>query len=123
MEKQGQFIGQSYLNLETYRRSGEAMPTPVWFIEEDGMFYIRTMRNAGKVKRVRNVSRVRIMPCGQRGEPRGEWVEGQATIVDEAASAHVNGLLNRKYGLLKRLFDLMQRGRGHDVIKVEVQQN
>jgi PPOX class probable F420-dependent enzyme len=120
MANHEQFVRQSYLNLETYRRTGQAMPTPVWFVEDGGAYYVRTMRDAGKVKRVRNTPRVRIMPCGQRGEPRGEWVEGRAIVVGEAESQRIDGLLTKKYGLLKRVFDLMQRGRGHDVIKVEI---
>jgi PPOX class probable F420-dependent enzyme len=121
MADTSQFAGQSYLNLETYRRSGQAMPTPVWFVEDGGAYYIRTLRNAGKVKRVRNNSRVRVMPCGRSGEPRGAWVAAHAAIVDDAAtSTRVDGLLNRKYGLMKRIFDLLQRGRGQDVIRVEI---
>jgi len=121
MEKISQFAGRSYLNLETYRRSGEAMPTPVWFVEDGGAFYIRTLRDAGKVKRVRNNPRVRVMPCGRSGEPLGEWVGATAVVVDDAATAQrVDALLNKKYGLMKRMFDLLQRGRGQDVIRVEI---
>lgn len=121
MEKTSQFAGRSYLNLETYRRSGEAMPTPVWFVEDGGAFYIRTLRDAGKVKRVRNNPRVRVMPCGRSGEPLGEWVGATAAVVDDSATAQrVDALLNRKYGLMKRIFDLLQRGRGQDVIRVEI---
>jgi len=121
MSNLAQFAGQSYLNLETVRKSGEAMPTPVWFVEEGGILYVRTLRNAGKVKRVRNTPRVRVMPCGRSGEPMGEWSAGRASIVDDAAlSAHVDALLTRKYGLLKRMFDLFQRSRGQDVIRIEL---
>lgn len=98
------------------------MPTPVWFVEDRGMFYVRTIHNAGKVKRVRNQPQVRMMPCGQRGEPRGAWVEGRADVVDTAEADRVNALLNHKYGFLKRVFDLFQRSRGHDVIRVVITQ-
>jgi hypothetical protein len=55
-----QFAGQQYLNLETYRKTGQAMPTPVWFLEDNGTLYVRTVANSGQVKRIRNNSRVRV---------------------------------------------------------------
>jgi hypothetical protein len=41
---------QLYINLETYRKTGEAMRTPVWFIEENRIIFIRTLAESGKVK-------------------------------------------------------------------------
>lgn len=120
MSNTQQFSNQKYLNLETYRKSGQAMPTPVWFVEDGGAYFIRTVQNAGKVKRVRNNPAVRIVPCGQRGEIKGEWVSATASIASAAEAARTDQLLTKKYGLLKRLFDLMQRNRGADVIKVVV---
>lgn len=67
-----QFKSHKFLNLETVRKSGVTVATPVWFVEHDGKFYVRTVSDAGKVKRIRNNGQVRIMPCGQRGEPKGE---------------------------------------------------
>jgi uncharacterized protein len=120
MSNTQQFNNRKYLNLETYRKSGQAMPTPVWFVEDGGAYFIRTVQNAGKVKRVRNNPEVRIVPCGQRGEVQGEWVGATASIASAAEAARADQLLTRKYGLLKRIFDLMQRNRGADVIKVVV---
>jgi PPOX class probable F420-dependent enzyme len=102
-----QFKNQQYLNLETYKKSGQAMPTPVWFVEQDGALYVRTEADAGKVKRVRNNSQVRVVPCGNRGQVKGEWVAGIAQVVDEAMSQRIDTLLKKKYGLLKMGFDLM----------------
>jgi PPOX class probable F420-dependent enzyme len=45
--------GEQFVVLTTYRRSGEAMPTTVWFAERDGKVYITTNERAGKVKRIR----------------------------------------------------------------------
>ena len=72
-----QFIDQSYLNLQTYRKNGKPMPTPVWFAQDGEKFYIRTVAGSGKVKRIHNNPKVQIMPCGQRGEPLGIWVAAQ----------------------------------------------
>lgn len=98
---------ETYINLETYRKSGKAVPTPVWFVEQDGVLYVRTVANSGKVKRVRNNPRVRVAACDVRGTVKGEWLPAQAVIAGGDEAEQVNDLLNRKYGLLKRLFDLM----------------
>ena len=76
--------------------------------------------SSGKVKRIRNHPRVRVMPCGVRGEPRGEWVEGQARFASADESKKVNGLLTRKYGLMKAMFELMGQfqGRKYTVIAI-----
>jgi hypothetical protein len=109
-EKLAAFEKQAYLNLETFRKSGAGVPTPVWFVEDQGVLYVRTFDNSGKVKRIRNNGRVRIAPCDARGGLRGEWVEAQASLVTDPVLAEaVEQLLNRKYGLQKRLLGLFNR--------------
>ncbi len=117
------FDGQKYLNLETYRKSGQAMPTPVWFVRDGDRLYVRTVDNSGKVKRVRNNPRVRVAPCEVRGEMKGPWVEAKATLVnDPATTQRVVQLLNQKYGLTKRMFDLMNilNRRSYAVIQIDL---
>ena len=64
--------GQAYINLETYRRNGQPVATPVWFTIDDNnkMVYVMTRTETGKVKRLQNNSKVRIMPCGMRDSPK-----------------------------------------------------
>jgi PPOX class probable F420-dependent enzyme len=108
-EKISQFAGQKYLNLETYRKNGAAAATPVWFAEDAGVLYIYSLANAGKVKRIRNNPRVRVMPCDMRGEPKGEWVEARARILDAAGAAHAHRLLDKKYGWMKKVGSLYSK--------------
>lgn len=103
------FNNQQYLNLETYKKSGQAMPTPVWFVERDGALFVRTEAGSGKVKRIRNNPQVRVVPCGSRGEVKGEWVNATAQLVDEATAQQIDQMLSKKYGLLKAGFDLMSK--------------
>ena len=102
-ERLRQFDGEKYMNLETFRKSGVAVATPVWFAEQDGEFYVYSLANAGKVKRIRNDARVRIVPSDFRGASKGEWVEGNARIIDGAESQRAHELLDKKYGLLKKI--------------------
>lgn len=67
-----QFDGARYLNLETYRRDGRAVRTPLWFAESGGLLYVYSLADAGKVKRMRNNPRVRLAPCDIRGKLKGE---------------------------------------------------
>ena len=107
VEKLAQFSNRKYLNLVTYRRSGAAVPTPMWFVEEDGVLYVRTPARSGKVKRLRNNPRVRVVPSDGRGNPKGAWIEGRARVVVDGAQAHrVNRLVHRKYGRRKKLIEL-----------------
>src|SRR5215216_1767570 len=85
-EKLAQFANQKYLNLETYRKNGVPVATPLWFAEDDGLFYVYSLANAGKVKRIRNSSRARVTPCDVRGNPKGEWVDAEARIADQATA-------------------------------------
>jgi PPOX class probable F420-dependent enzyme len=76
------FSGQKYLNLETFKKSGEGVKTPVWFAAEpsakldstDAKLYVYTIGVSGKVKRIRNNSSIKIAPCNMRGDVQGEWV-------------------------------------------------
>ena len=104
-----QFAGEKYLNVETFRKNGAGVATPVWFAEDGGILYIYSLANAGKVKRIRNNPRVRVMACDVRGKPKGEWVEGRARILDAAESDQAQRLLDKKYGLIKRIGGLFSK--------------
>ena len=79
------FAGEKYINLETYRKNGQGVKTPVWFVESDGILYVRTSDDAGKYKRIRNNPSVQIHAiCGDG--LKGEWVKGEARIAHEDES-------------------------------------
>ncbi|MFZ9858540.1 MAG: PPOX class F420-dependent oxidoreductase [Roseiflexaceae bacterium] len=100
-------LTHQYLNLITYRKSGETVATPVWFVHDNQRLYVMTSRNAGKVKRIRNNPVVQIEPCDARGTRLGDGMTANARVLDVADHARVNQLLNQKYGMMKRLFDFM----------------
>ena len=117
-----QFANQKYLNMETYRKTGKPVATPLWFAEENGTLYIYSLANAGKVKRIRNNPKVRIVPCDVRGKPKGEWVEAKARILDEQGATLGHKLLNMKYGWIKRIGDVFSqlRQRQRVVIAMDI---
>ncbi|MEI6179918.1 MAG: PPOX class F420-dependent oxidoreductase [Chloroflexales bacterium] len=99
---------QQYANLFTFRKSGAAVKTPIWFAEQGGKLYVMTVQDSGKIKRIRNNGKVLIGPSDQRGTPLGPTVEARARLLDpEAEEARLaKTLLDRKYGFLKAVFDL-----------------
>jgi PPOX class probable F420-dependent enzyme len=116
-----QFQNQSFLNLETFRKNSAGVKTPVWFVEDEGLFYIRTVADSWKVKRIRNNSLVNVVPCKSQGQPIGEWVSATAQqINDPDREAEINTLFNQKYGLQKRFFDLMGKFRKDQMTTLEI---
>jgi PPOX class probable F420-dependent enzyme len=115
--------GHRYINLETFRRNGAGVKTPVWFAEEGGRLYVYTLAEAGKVKRVRNNGRVRIAPCDFSGGLRGEWREARARIAEGEEAARGQELLRRKYRPWKSIGDFFSRlrGRRQSVLVIEPQ--
>ena len=95
-----QFTDQPYLNLETFRRNGVGVKTPVWFVQRGEKLYIRTIADSGKVKRLRNISRINISPCRVDGEPIGNWSAARGREVQSTSTFEesINRLFDLKYG-------------------------
>ncbi len=88
-----------YINLETFRKNGRGVKTPVWCAPCGDEIAIFSERKAGKVKRLRNDTRIRVARCDVRGKVRGEWCEGQGRIVESAEEEkRAYEALHRKYG-------------------------
>ena len=105
-----QFKEQEFLSLETFRKNGIGVKTPVWFAQEGDTLYLWTVGDSGKIKRIRNNPRVNIAPCKRLGELTGEWVAAQASVDDSSAAVrHVETLLGRKLGFGFAVFGLIDR--------------
>jgi uncharacterized protein len=113
-DKLAQFADQKYLNLESYRKNGQEARTPLWFAEDNGVLYFYTVAHSYKVKRIAANPHVRVAPCDVRGNVKGEWVDATARRLDKQESRRANELLDRKYGLAKRLLNFLAKIRGHE---------
>jgi uncharacterized protein len=96
--------GEEFALLVTFRRSGEPVPTPVWFGLHDGRLYVESLADAGKVKRLGHDRRVRVAPCTARGKPKGPFADGIGRILGAADEANAESALDRHYGLRRRLY-------------------
>lgn len=112
-DKLAQFADQNYLNMESYRKSGEAIRTPLWFAQDGEVLYFYTVAHSFKVKRLKNNPRIRIAPCDMRGNLKGDWVDATARLLDTAEAKQADNLLNQKYGWQKRLLNFFAKLRGH----------
>jgi len=108
-DKLSQFTGKKHISIETYRKTGDPVRTPVWFVEENGELFVRTDSDTGKIKRIRNNPKVRVATSNMRGTVKGSWVEGEARIIDPESSKHVFSLLRKKYGIPYRLIRFTER--------------
>jgi uncharacterized protein len=98
--------GQKYCLLVTYKGSGEAVPTPVWFGLGDEKLYVRSAADVGKIKRIRNDPKVRIAPCTARGKPLGPATEGRARVLDQPGEAEkAEVALQANYGLGRKVYE------------------
>jgi len=111
-----QFDNSKYINLETYKKSGKSVTTPVWFVMENEDIFVVTRSGTGKVKRLRNNSNVRIVPCDFRGTPKGERVNGIARFMDSMESTRIINLRNKKYGIQAKLASLFTMGKGKFIV-------
>lgn len=121
------FQNQQYLNLETFRKNGQGIKTPVWFAQEGNALYIWTQADSGKAKRIRREApvSVNIAPCKPDGSLLGEWVPAQASRDDSiAAVEQVRKLMIKKYGLVFHAFALMGKLRKaqYTTLKIEAHQ-
>jgi PPOX class probable F420-dependent enzyme len=105
------FAGERYLSLETYRKSGKGVRTPVWFAADPvgPKLYVYSTADSGKAKRIRRTGVVKIAPCDARGGVTGAWIAAHAEIVGGEAFDYGMRLLNRKYRPWKQLLDLSVR--------------
>jgi len=99
-----------YINLQTFRKSGQGVRTPVWFAADRSSgqppkLYVYSTADSGKAKRIRNNPRVRIAPCDMRGRLLGDWMEARAEMVTGHEAQQGMRLLNKKYFPWKQLLD------------------
>jgi PPOX class probable F420-dependent enzyme len=126
----GQFAKAKYLNLESFRKTGVGVRTPVWFAQSPdtstpgrATFYVYSEADVGKVKRIRNNPKVRVAPCNFRGDLRGAWIEGQARLCANDEVARGQELLRREYGMLKIVGDFFGRLMRHKQCVIAIELN
>ena len=116
--------GEKYINLETYRKNGRGVRTPVWFVEsssDDGsILYVRTSDDTGKYKRIRKNQSVQVAPCDMRGSVKGKWVKGEARIASEEEKLKAFKMLEKKYGIVYKMTRMFLSGKNYVVFAIRI---
>ena len=101
-----------YALLTTFRKDGTPVPTPVWVVRIGDELRVWTIRDSGKVKRIRRSGRAQIAPCSIRGKPRGLSIDATARMLPNSEAPAVLNALAAKYGLRGWWTRMMQRFTG-----------
>ena len=98
----------NYAVVVTFRRSGEAVPSPVWFgVDDQGRAYVRTMQASGKVKRIYRDPRALLAPATFRGKPTGPALRGSARVLPKDEWSHAEITLAAAYGFGRKVYERM----------------
>jgi uncharacterized protein len=114
-----QFDDHKYISLESFKKDGQGVKTPVWFVLHNDALYVYTEADSWKVKRIRNNPRVRVALCTVRGQVTGPWVDGTASIVEGDERRVADKLLDRKY-FLKIVFNFLTRIKRHTRVMIRI---
>ena len=105
----------------SFRRSGDPVPTPVWFGREGERLYFRSEERVGKVKRIRANSRVLVAPCDSRGKPLGPAAEGRARVLPASDEGRAEAAIQANFGLGRRMYEGVAMNLGPKGVYVEVE--
>ena len=101
-----------FIQLTTFRRTGEGVPTPVWVVGDGDTLLVSTPAGTGKLKRLAHTPRVTVVACSRRGRVADDAVPApaQATVDTHPDEVErVDRLLADKYGFQFRLFMFVER--------------
>lgn len=101
-----------YIKLETFKRNGVGVATPVWFTIDGRKINVVTKNKTGKVKRLRNNPNVRIAPCGIIGQLKGQWYNGKAFLANQEELDNALSMRNKKYGFKAKLAGIFTSTKG-----------
>ena len=114
------FEKAKYINIQSYKKTGQPISTPVWFIIKDNKIFFRTSHNSGKIKRIRNNNNVKFALCDIRGKIKGEWYEGIAKIENDSDNS-ILFRINKKYGLSSRLMKIFYKIKKIDIVILSIE--
>jgi uncharacterized protein len=87
--------------LETRRRDGSWVGTPLSLVVVEGHAFFRTYDASGKAKRLRNYPEVRVAPCSfLRGKPKGSAAAATARLLEGEEAERARRALAHRYPLL-----------------------
>jgi PPOX class probable F420-dependent enzyme len=103
---------EKYASFTTYRRSGDAVASPVWLATlDDGSVGFWTSSGSGKAKRLRHTAKVVLQPSDARGKVTAgsSAVHGTARLVAVGTPeyAEVQRAIIAKYGFMTKVTKML----------------
>ena len=112
---------ERYVLLETRKRDGTWVGTPVSIVGVGGRLFFRAYDVSGKARRLRNFPEVRVTPSNYRGKMTGMTRAGTARLLTEGESAPVRRALAAKYPILQgRLVPALHKRKGWTTVHYEL---
>jgi uncharacterized protein len=109
-----------YICILTYKKNGDGVSTPVWFIRKDNKIYIRTSNQSGKVKRIKNNNNVSYALCNISGRIKGEWHSGVAKIEPDV-NKMIFSKITEKYGLIAQIINILYKIKKMEIIIISIE--
>jgi len=92
------------ISLTTFRKDGNPVSTPIWFVWKDKKLIMFSEESAWKLKRIRINPNVELVPCNYLGKLRGNFmIEGTAKFLDNYNSQEILKLMKKKYPFMYRV--------------------
>lgn len=98
---------EKYVRLTTFRRSGDAVSSPVWWVPlEDGRYGFYTSSASGKIKRLAHTPTITVQASDSRGRPKPGAAEyaGTAEVLSSGpVFDEVTRKVHAKYGIMRHV--------------------
>ncbi|MBC8515920.1 MAG: PPOX class F420-dependent oxidoreductase [Nitrosopumilus sp.] len=112
MKNLDEIKSEKYISVETYKKDGTSVKTPVWFTIKDNLVYVVTRDQTGKVKRLKNNLNVKIATCNIKGKIKGKWDSGTVEILDEQETKEAVKRRDKKYGFFSKMARFLTKNKG-----------
>jgi PPOX class probable F420-dependent enzyme len=99
-----------YMLFTTFRKTGERVPTAVWYGRELDKLYLFSLSSAGKVNRVRNHPQVELASCTMNGTPTGPTAQATGRILPREEEAVARWALRQHYPIGFRFSEVFSNG-------------
>jgi PPOX class probable F420-dependent enzyme len=106
--------GHNFIVLTTFKKSGEGVTTPIWFVFANSKVYFYTFEKAWKVKRLKKNPNVEFAPANARMfAPSkytviGRTIRGIVRSLAKEEAEEADRLLSKKYGFKYWMFNKLQ---------------
>ena len=97
-----------YVSFVSFRKSGEAVATPVWITPFEDGYGFTIESTSGKAKRLSHTSRATIQACSYNGTitPGASIYNCEASLVMYERAEEVRDAIAHKYGLTYKVFSI-----------------